>query len=124
MTQTLGPGPVTAPPGAPARVGGPHQALDDAEVSAFVRDQLAGGVLDVQYLRADKKFSRTRAILYSIIGVARLSKVHGELEAAHVRIESLSGAKPVAHDGEITEPKESVELAVDDRRLIVYRSRA
>jgi len=88
------------------------------------RDQLAGGVLDVQYLRADKKFSRTRAILYSIIGVARLSKVHGELEAAHVRIESLSGAKPVAHDGEITEPKESVELAVDDRRLIVYRSRA
>jgi undecaprenyl-diphosphatase len=88
------------------------------------RDQLAGGVLDVQYLRADKKLSRTRAILYSIIGVARLSKVYGELEAAHVRIESLSGAKPVAHDGEITEPKESVELAIDDRRLIVYRSRS
>jgi undecaprenyl-diphosphatase len=88
------------------------------------RDQLAGGVLDVQYLRADKKLSRTRAILYSNIGVARLSKVYGELEAAHVRIESLSGAKPVAHDGEITEPKESVELAIDDRRLIVYRSRS
>ena len=88
------------------------------------RDQLAGGVLDVQYLRADKKLSRTRAILYSIIGVARLGKVYGELEAAHVRIESLSGAKPVAHDGEITEPKESVELAIDDRRLIVYRSRS
>ncbi len=88
------------------------------------RDQLAGGVLDVQYLRADKRLSRTRAILYSIIGVARLSNVYGELEAAHVKIESLSGAKPVAHDGEITEPKESVELAIDDRRLIVYRSRS
>lgn len=88
------------------------------------RDQLAGGVLDVQYLRADKKFSRTRAILYSIIGVARLSKVYGELEAAHVRIESRSGAKPVAHDGEITDPKDSVDLAIDERRLIVYRSRS
>ena len=56
--------------------------------------------------------------------MARLSKVYGELEAANVTIESLSGPKPVAHDGEITEPKESVELAIDDRRLIVYRSRA
>ncbi len=88
------------------------------------RDQLAGGVLDVQYLRADRRFSRTRAILYSIIGVARLSKVYGELEAGHVRIESLSGPKPVAHDGEITDPKDAVELAISDRRLIVYRSRS
>ncbi len=76
------------------------------------RDQLAGGVLDVQYLRADRRFSRTRAILYSIIGVARLSKVYGE----------RSGAKPVAHDGEITDPKDVVELAISDRRLIVYRA--
>jgi undecaprenyl-diphosphatase len=88
------------------------------------RDQLAGGVLDVQYLRADRRFSRTRAILYSIIGVARLSKVYGELETAHVRIESLSGPRPVAHDGEITDPKDVVELAISDRRLIVYRSRS
>ncbi|HOQ54478.1 MAG TPA: hypothetical protein PLF56_12805, partial [Micropruina sp.] len=62
------------------------------------------------------------AILYSIIGVARLSKVYGELEAGHVRIESLSGAKPVAHDGEITDPKDVVELSISDRRLIVYRA--
>lgn len=88
------------------------------------RDQLAGGVLDVQYLRADRRFSRTRAIIYSSIGVARLSKVYGELEAAHVRIESLSGPKPVAHDGEVTDPKDAVELAISDRRLIVYRSRS
>ncbi len=87
------------------------------------RDQLAGGVLDVQYLRADRRFSRTRGVLYSMVGVARLSKVYGEQEAAHVRIESLSGAKPVAHDGEITAPKETVELTISDRRLIVYRSR-
>lgn len=86
------------------------------------RDQLAGGVLDVQYLRADRRLSRTRAIIYSIIGVARLSKVYGELEAAHVRIESRSGPKPVAHDGEITDPKDGVELAISDRRLIVYRA--
>ena len=81
-------------------------------------------MLDVQYLRADRRFSRTRAILYSIIGVARLSKVYGELETGHVRIESLSGPRPVAHDGEITAPKDTVELAISDRRLIVYRSRS
>ena len=88
------------------------------------RDQLAGGVLDVQYLRADRRFARTRGILYSIIGVARLSKVYAELETAHVRIESLSGPKPVAHDGEVSDPKDAVELWISDRRLIVYRARS
>ena len=41
-----------------------------------------------------------------------------------MRIESLSGPEPTAHDGEITDPKDVVELAISDRRLIVYRSRS
>ena len=88
------------------------------------REHLASGVLDVQYLRADRRFSRTRGILYSLIGVARLSHVYAALETAQVRIESLSGPKPAAHDGEVSDPKDAVELGISDRRLIVYRARS
>ena len=55
------------------------------------REQLASGVLDVQYLRADRRFSRTRAVLYSLIGIVERSHVYGSLESAKVQIESLSG---------------------------------
>jgi undecaprenyl-diphosphatase len=79
-------------------------------------------VLDVQYLRADRRLSRTRAVLYSMIGIVERSHVYGSLESAKVRIESLSGPRPAAHDGEITEPTDSIELEVSERRLTVYRA--
>ena len=31
------------------------------------------------------------------------------------------GPQPAAHDGEITDPVERIELAISDRRLTVYR---
>jgi undecaprenyl-diphosphatase len=86
------------------------------------REHLASGVLDVQYLRADRRLSRTRAVLYSMIGIVERSHVYGSLESAKVRIESLSGPRPAAHDGEITEPTDSIELEVSERRLTVYRA--
>ncbi len=48
------------------------------------REQLAGGVLDVQYLRADRRLSRTRAVLYSLVGLVDRSHVFGSLESAKV----------------------------------------
>jgi diacylglycerol kinase family enzyme len=86
------------------------------------REQLAGGVLDVQYLRADRRLSRTRAIIYSLLGIVERSHVYGSLESAKVSIRSLSGPKATAHDGEISEPTDTVELAISDRRLTVYRA--
>lgn len=86
------------------------------------REQLAGGVLDVQYLRADRRLARTRAVLYSLIGLVEHSHVFGSLETATVKIESLSGPQATAHDGEIDEPTETVTLEISDRKLTVYRT--
>jgi len=86
------------------------------------REHLASGVLDVQYLRADRRFSRTRAVLYSLIGIVERSHVYGSLESSKVHIESLSGPKATAHDGEITDPTDAVELKIAERRLTVYRA--
>jgi undecaprenyl-diphosphatase len=86
------------------------------------REHLAGGVLDVQYLRADRRFSRTRAVIYSLIGIVERSHVYGCMESSKVHIESLSGPKATAHDGEIADPADTVELEIADRRLTVYRA--
>jgi undecaprenyl-diphosphatase len=86
------------------------------------REQLAGGVLDVQYLRADRRLSRTRAVIYSLFGLVERSQVFGSLESATVRIKSLSGPKATAHDGEITAPTETVKLEISEQRLTVYRA--
>jgi len=86
------------------------------------REHLASGVLDVQYLRADRRLSRTRAVIYSLLGIVERAHVYGSLESATVRIESGSGPRASAHDGEITEPTEAIELEISDRRLTVYRA--
>lgn len=88
------------------------------------REHLASGVLDVQYLRADRRLSRTRAVAYSLLGIVERTHVYGSLESAKVRIESLSGAKAAAHDGEITAPTDVVELEIAQQRLTVYRAMA
>ncbi len=86
------------------------------------REHLASGVLDVQYLRADRPLSRTRAVLYSLIGIVERTHVYGSMEDHSVRIRSLSGPKSSAHDGEISPPSEEIELTISDRRLTVYRA--
>ena len=39
-----------------------------------------------------------------------------------MRIQSLSGPKSTAHDGEITAPTETVKLEIAEQRLTVYRA--
>jgi diacylglycerol kinase family enzyme len=84
------------------------------------REQLSAGVLDVQYLRADVRYARTRAIVLSLLGLVERSPVFGELQAPQVTIVSQSGPLPAAHDGEVTDPVGQVELTVAARALTVY----
>lgn len=83
------------------------------------RDDLHTGLLDVQYLRADLRLARTKAVVLSLLGLVERSAVFGSLEVEQVRITSHNGPLPVAHDGEITAPVKTVELAISDR-LTVY----
>ena len=65
------------------------------------RPRLEDGLLDVQYLRADIPFSRTRAVLGALLGVSQRMSGYAEAQGTSVRVRSLSGPVPVAYDGEM-----------------------
>ena len=85
------------------------------------RNHLADGILDVQYLRADRKFSRTLAVLFSLLGLVKATGVFGAVQAPRIEITSRSGPIPTAHDGEVTDPVEHTVLEVHPQRLTVYK---
>src|SRR4051795_778108 len=67
------------------------------------RPRLEDGLLDVQYLRADLRFGRTRAVLATLFGVSEHTRSYGHFEAEDVRVVSRSGPQQVAFDGETGE---------------------
>jgi diacylglycerol kinase family enzyme/membrane-associated phospholipid phosphatase len=67
------------------------------------RPRLEDGLLDVQYLRADLRFGRTRAVLATLLGVSEHTRSYGHFSAKEVRVESRSGLRQVAYDGEMGE---------------------
>lgn len=67
------------------------------------RPRLEDGLLDVQYLRADVRFSRTRAVIGALLGISDRGSAYAEFQAEEVRVESRSGLKQVAYDGEMGE---------------------
>jgi undecaprenyl-diphosphatase len=70
------------------------------------RPRLEDGLLDVQYLRADVPFSRTRAVLGALLGVSDRGSAYASFQAEEVRVVSRSGLKQVAYDGEMGEKAE------------------
>ena len=84
------------------------------------REELSAGVLDVQYLRGDVPYARTKAIVLSLLGLVERSPVFGDLQAPKVTIVSKSGPLPAAHDGEVTDPVDQVDLTVSAGALTVY----
>jgi undecaprenyl-diphosphatase len=75
------------------------------------RPRLEDGLLDVQYLRADVAFSRTRAVLGSLLGVSSHVSGYAETEARQVRVVSRSGPQVVAYDGETGQPATEFDFA-------------
>ena len=67
------------------------------------RPRLEDGLLDVQYLRADLRFGRTRAVLATLLGVSEHTRSYGHFTATEVRVVSHSGLRRVAYDGEMGE---------------------
>lgn len=68
------------------------------------RPRLEDGLLDVQYLRADLRFGRTRAVLATLLGVSEHARSYGHFSAEQVRVVSRSGPLVVAFDGETGGP--------------------
>jgi undecaprenyl-diphosphatase len=80
------------------------------------RPRLEDGLLDVQYLRADLRFGRTRAVLATLLGVSEHTGSYGHFTAEEVRIESRSGPECVAFDGEMGE--EATEFVFRKRAIL------
>jgi undecaprenyl-diphosphatase len=80
------------------------------------RPRLEDGLLDVQYLRADLRFGRTRAVLATLLGVSEHARSYGHFTAEEVRVESRSGPEVVAFDGEMGE--EATEFVFRKRAVL------
>ena len=86
------------------------------------RPRLEDGLLDVQYLRADLRFGRTRAVLATLFGASEHNRSYAEFQATELRVRSLSGPQQVAYDGESGEV--ATEFVFRKReRLTVYCER-
>jgi undecaprenyl-diphosphatase len=67
------------------------------------RPRLEDRLLDVQYLRADLRFGRSRAVLATLLGISEHARSYGHFEAEEVTVVSRSGLQQVAYDGEMGE---------------------
>ena len=86
------------------------------------RPRLEDGLLDVQYLRADLRFGRTRAVLATLLGAGDHTRSYAEFQVPELRVRLLSGPQQVAYDGETGET--ATEFVFRKReRLTVYCSR-
>jgi undecaprenyl-diphosphatase len=90
-------------------------------LSPSSRSDLADGVLDLQYLRADRRLSRTTGIIASLFGTVERSRVLGSVQDTRLIIDCESGPLLTAHDGEVAGPVERVVLELDPKQLTVYR---
>ncbi|PRY48175.1 undecaprenyl-diphosphatase [Geodermatophilus tzadiensis] len=86
------------------------------------RPRLEDGLLDVQYLRADVPFSRTRAVLGALLGVSDRSSGYATVASPEVRVQLWSGPEPLAYDGETAPPASSFHFRKRPS-LTVYCSR-
>jgi undecaprenyl-diphosphatase len=87
------------------------------------RPRLEDGLLDVQYLRADLRFGRTRAVLATLLGVSEHSRSYREFRVRELRVRMLSGPQQVAYDGETGETATEFLFRKRPDGLTVYAKR-
>ncbi|QSB16507.1 phosphatase PAP2 family protein [Natronosporangium hydrolyticum] len=85
------------------------------------RPRLDDGWLDVQFLRADARFSRARAVLSTLAGLSGRDGLYHARLAKTVHVDSLDGALPVAHDGEAGGRTDTLSFGKLPGTLLVYR---
>ncbi len=85
------------------------------------RPRLEDGLLDVQYLRADKRFSRARLVLTALAGATHMSRMYRQMEVSELTVRSLDGPVQIARDGELGESAVDFLFSKTPHRLVVYR---
>ena len=85
------------------------------------RPRLDSGVLEVRYLRADRRFSRARAIVGLLVGTLGHIRTYVEHTARTLDVELLDGPVEVATDGEVMVAGERLCFSVAEHKVPVYR---
>ena len=85
------------------------------------RPTLTSGLLDVRYLRADLRLSRTRFVLGALSGALHRSRCYVQREAATLRVQVHGEPVALATDGEVVLRGTRFDFGVLDDRLVVYR---
>jgi undecaprenyl-diphosphatase len=85
------------------------------------RPALDSGLLDIRYLRADLRLSRTRFALAALTGALHRSRIYAQHEAPAVRVTVHGEPVALATDGEVPVHGNRFEFAVDEAKLAVYR---
>ena len=87
------------------------------------RPTLTSGLLDVRYVRADLRLSRTRFVLGALFGALQRSRSYVQREAATLRVQVHGEPVALATDGEVMLRGTRFDFGVLDDRLVVYGSR-
>jgi diacylglycerol kinase family enzyme len=85
------------------------------------RPALDSGLLDIRYLRADLRLSRTRFVLAALTGALYRSRVYVQREAPSVSVTVTGAPVALATDGEVPLSGNRFDFAVAEGRLAVYR---
>ncbi|NED93835.1 phosphatase PAP2 family protein [Phytoactinopolyspora alkaliphila] len=85
------------------------------------RPRLDDGYLDVQYLSAEGRFSRTRAVLAILTGTGERSRVHVSRTLRTLKLEALGEEVGLACDGEAVGKVSSCAFGKLPGALAVYR---
>jgi undecaprenyl-diphosphatase len=84
------------------------------------RPSLDSGLLDVRWLRADRRFSRLRAVVALLLGALGHSRVYHQREVAELDVE-LEVPGILATDGEVVEEAGRFTFRVAQQPVPVYR---
>lgn len=85
------------------------------------RPRLDSDLLDVRYLRADRRFSRARAIVGLVVGTMKHSRTYVEYAAPTLDVQILDAPIEVAADGEVVACGARMRFAVTGHPIAVYR---
>ncbi len=98
---------------------GRYSPVDQVPMS---RPELHRGTLDVRYIRADQRFSRTRLVAAALTGTLGSSATYVQLNTPATTVEIQDDAVALATDGEVVADGRRFEFRSEPRSVVLYRS--
>jgi undecaprenyl-diphosphatase len=89
--------------------------------AAATRHRLDSGLLDVRYVRADVRLSRTRFVIAALAGALQRSRTYVQRECAELQVEVLGRPLALATDGEVIGEGRKFRFFTQPAAVTVYR---